>query len=100
MALPQSFLAHWHLQLPSLALAALVYLLAARLAASLLLARETVLNKALAALTDPVLVPVAAITPRAVPAPLVIVLAIAWMLAARLAVFLAAAASGVRLAAG
>ena len=43
---------------------------------------------------------VGAVTPRLVPAGLVIVFAVAWLLAARIALFVAVSATGVRLSMG
>jgi hypothetical protein len=51
-------------------------------------------------ITDPVLAGVGAITPRIVPLPLVIVIAVVWLAALRLALFIAVTAKGIRLALG
>jgi hypothetical protein len=95
----RSLLAHWYYHVPDLVLALLTYLVIARLAVSLLLGRrsEAVLLRALAVATAPVLVPVGALTPRMVPAPLVAVFALAWLLALRLMLFMGVSATGVRL---
>jgi uncharacterized protein YggT (Ycf19 family) len=75
---------YWYFQGPSLLLAALIYLLLARLVISLLLAAENPVLRVVAALTNPVVKAVGAITPRIVPFPLVVVFAIMWLLSARI----------------
>ena len=50
--------------------------------------------------TNPVLAGVGAITPRAVPAALVIVFALVWLTTARLALFIAVTVRGIRLTLG
>jgi len=75
---------YWYLNLPSLLLAVLIYLLAARLVLSLFLRAESTLMRVLAVVTNPVVKTVGAITPRVVPSPLVIVFAIMWLLTARI----------------
>jgi uncharacterized protein YggT (Ycf19 family) len=79
-----NFFAYWYLYLPSLVLAVFVYLLLARLVLSPFLHAENVTMRLLAAVTDPVLKPVGAITPHVVPFPLVIVSAIVWLSSARI----------------
>jgi hypothetical protein len=75
---------YWYLNLPSLLLAVLIYLLVARLVLSLFLRAENTLMRVLGAVTNPVVKTVGAITPRVVPSPLVIVFAIMWLLTARI----------------
>jgi len=75
---------YWYFHGPSLLLAALIYLLLARLVLSLLLGGENLVMRALAAITDPVVKAVGAITPRVVPSALVVVFAIMWLLSARI----------------
>jgi hypothetical protein len=82
--LDESFFTYWYLNLPSLVLAVFIYLLIGRLGLSLLLRPERPVMRALAVVTDPVVRTVGAITPRAVPSPLVIVFAIMWLLSARI----------------
>ena len=93
------FLAHWYYHVPDLILAALIWLLMGRLVLSLVpgLAGDTIVSRFLGAATNPVLKGVGAITPRLVPAGLIIVFAVAWLLAARIALFVAVSATGVRL---
>jgi len=92
-----SLLSHWYLQLPSLVFAALIYLLLGRLVLSFVLGGGNPVMRVLAAITDPVVVTVGAITPRVVPPVAVMVFAIAWFAAARIVVLWIATAMGVRL---
>jgi len=78
------FFTYWYISLPSLALAVFIYLLIGRLLLSLFLRPESLLMRAMTAVTDPVVRTVRAITPRVVPASLVIVFAIMWLLSARI----------------
>jgi hypothetical protein len=93
------FLAHWYYHVPDLILAALVCLLVLRLILSMVLGagHPNLLLRLVWAATGPVVTAVGAITPRVVPAALVIVFAMAWLLAARIALFFAVSAMGVRL---
>jgi uncharacterized protein YggT (Ycf19 family) len=79
-----SSLSYWYFQGPSLLLAALVYLLVVRLILGPLVSADTPLMRVLAAITNPVMKAVGAITPRMVPTALVIVFAIMWLLSARI----------------
>jgi uncharacterized protein YggT (Ycf19 family) len=102
-----SFLSYWYLQLPSLLLAVFIYLLLVRLLLRLMLYRaerihrfydlllgrqpspsvspdDYLVMRFLAALTDPVVRVVQAITPRIVPFPLAIAFAIMWLLTLRI----------------
>jgi uncharacterized protein YggT (Ycf19 family) len=79
-----SSLSYWYFQGPSLLLAAFVYLLVARLALWPLVGAGTPVMRVLAALTNPVVKAVSAITPRVVPSALVVVFAIMWLLSARI----------------
>jgi YggT family protein len=95
-----SLFAPWYYHMPNLILAALIWLLIGRLVLSLLLGRGNAVVRLLEAVTGPVLEAVGAITPRLVPTGLVVVFAIAWLLAARVALFVAVSATGVRLSMG
>ena len=95
-----SFFAPWYYHVPNLILAALIWLLIGRIALALLLGRGNAVVRLIEAVTNPVLKAVGAITPRLVPAGLVVVFAIAWLLAARVALFVAVSATGVRLSMG
>jgi hypothetical protein len=79
-----SFLSYWYLHLPSLVLAAFVYLLLGRLILAPFLGADNPVMRMLAAVTNPVVKAVGAITPRVVPSSLVIVFAILWLLSARI----------------
>jgi hypothetical protein len=92
-----SFLTNWYLHLPSLLLAAFVYLLIGRLVLSFLLGDGNLVMRVLNAVTNPVVAAVGAITPRVVPPAGVMVFAIAWLFAARVAVTWVAMVRGVRL---
>jgi hypothetical protein len=82
--LDANFLTYWYLHLPSLVLAVLIYLLLGRLVLSLFLGSERGAMRVLAAVTDPVVRTVGAVTPRVVPSSLVIVFAIVWLLSLRI----------------
>jgi len=92
-----SLFTHWYLQLPSLVLAGLIYLLLGRLVLSFVLGGGNPLLRILAAVTDPVVMTVGAITPRVVRPAAVLAFAIAWLVAARVVVLWVALAKGVRL---
>src|SRR5262245_10300383 len=95
----QKFLTYWYYYVPDLVMAALIYLLVAHLLLSLLPVRARVgaVGRLLGRVTRPVLWGVGAITPRVVPAALVAAFAVAWLLAARMTLFIAVAATGARL---
>ncbi len=97
-----NFLTHWYYHIPDLILAALIYLLLARLVLALIWRADSdkLMVRVLERVTDPVLEGVAAITPRAVPPGLVIAFAVVWLVVARLALFIAVTARGVRLTLG
>lgn len=90
-------LTYWCLHLPSLALAALIYLLIGRLVLSFILDAGNAAMRLLYAVTNPVVATVGAITPRAVPPAGIIVAAIVWLVAVRIVVFMVALMMGVRL---
>jgi hypothetical protein len=95
-----SLFAPWYYHVPNLILAALIWLLIGRFVLALVLGRSNAVVRLLEAVTNPVLTAVGTITPRLVPAGLVIVFAIAWLLAARIALFVAVSATGARLSMG
>jgi YggT family protein len=94
-----SFWAHWYYHVPDLIMAALIWLLIARIALAVALGPGPGNTgvRLLHGITDPVLLGIGAITPRLVPAGLVVVCAIVWLLAARIALFVAVSATGARL---
>jgi hypothetical protein len=79
-----SSFSYWYFHGPSLLLAALVYLLAVRLVLWPVIGAHTAVMRLLAAVTDPVVKAVGAITPRVVPSALVVAFAIMWLLSARI----------------
>ena len=97
-----NFLAQWYYHVPDLIIAALIYMLIGRYVLALIWGADSnkIITRVLNRMTDPVLAGVGAITPRVVPAGLVIVFAVAWLLVARLALFIAVTARGVQLAVG
>ena len=96
------YLAHWYYHVPDLILAVLIWLLVARFVLDLLPGRgsDNLLVHVVVGVTDPVLRGVGYITPRVVPSLLAIACAAAWLLAARVALFVAVSARGVRLSMG
>ena len=74
----------WYLQLPSQILAAFIVLLLLRLLLSPFLRPGNVIQRVLAAVTDPVVKTVAAITPRIAPLPVQMGITIIWLLTARI----------------
>jgi uncharacterized protein YggT (Ycf19 family) len=78
------FFTDWYLQLPSLVLAALIYLLLGRVILAPFLGADNWLMRMLAAVTDPVVRAVGAITPRVVPFSGVVLFAVVWLLSARI----------------
>lgn len=99
MTFGQSLVAHWYYHIPNLILLALSGLLVVRLALSLVVARDggSRAMRWIEIATNPVLKPVAAITPRVVPGWLVMILAVIWLFALRMALFVAVTATGTRL---
>ena len=89
---------NWYVQGPGMILAALSYVLIARLLLDLTfgLLGDNVILRALRSLTNPVVRAVGAITPRVVPGPLVTGCAIVWIFAARISLVQVAAAMSMR----
>ena len=89
---------NWYVYGPDIVLAALSYVLIARLLLDLTfgLLGDNLVFRALRSLTNPVVRTVGAITPRAVPDPLVTGCAIVWIFAARIALVQVAAAMSMR----
>lgn len=98
----QSFLAHWYFHIPNLAMAALMYTIMGRYVLSLLFSDrpDAVIMKVFANVTDPFLKLVRFITPGIVPAGLILVFAIVWLMALRMFWFLTCVAAGMRLSIG
>lgn len=93
-----SLFAHWYFHVPNLILAALVYSLIGRYLLELLFASkpEAVLLRTIRQITNPVVKAVGAVTPRIVPHGLVVVLAIVWLMALRMFLYLTIVALGVK----
>lgn len=92
----QSLFAHWYFHVPNLAMAALTYTLVGRYILSLFLADDRVIVRVFNTVTDPVLKTVGFITPRIVPAGVLIVFAVVWLFVARILLFLGLALMGIR----
>ena len=92
----QSFVAHWYFHIPNLIMVALMYTLVGRYILALLFDNDSVIVRVLSSITNPVLKAVGAITPRIVPAGVIIVFAIVWLFVARVALFFGLALMGVR----
>jgi hypothetical protein len=87
---------YWYLQLPNLILLAMILLLFLRL----VLPPFTVIaliTRPVRAMTQPIVTTVGAVTPRIIPAPGVILCGVIWLFTARVLLFMAASAMGVRL---
>jgi uncharacterized protein YggT (Ycf19 family) len=82
--------ARWYLVASDTVVLALIYLLAAYAILSLALRDDNILMRLLRAVTSPVRVPVAAVTPRIVPRAIVAIYAIACLYVVRIALFVAA----------
>jgi hypothetical protein len=88
----------WHAAVPSLILAVLSYLLIARLVIEVLFRNRAAILpfRIVQAVTGPLVRAVGAITPRAVPGPLVTVCALVWVFALRIALVQVVAALTMR----
>jgi len=102
MTAGQSFFAHWYFHVPNFVLAAATYTLIGRYILSLFFraGSDRVIMRVFTRVTDPILRMIAAITPRIVPNGLVLVFAVVWLLALRMALFLLFALAGFRFAIG
>ncbi len=83
-------LARWHLVASDTVVLALIYLLAAYAILSLALRDDNILMRLLRAVTSPVRVPIALVTPRIVPRAIVAIYTIACLYVIRIALFVAA----------
>jgi len=103
MSANQSFLSYWLFHLPNFVLAAATYTLVGRYVLALFFrgkGHDRVIMRAFISLTDPILRAVAAVTPRVVPRGLVLIFAVVWLLALRMALFLGFALAGFRFGVG
>lgn len=93
-----TFLEHWYFHLPNLVLAAAIYTLIARWLLGLMFRgrADATIMRVFAAVTDPILDAVGAITPRIVPRGLLVVFALVWLMALRMGWFLLLVMMGVR----
>lgn len=97
----ESFLTHWYFHVPNLLMAALIYTLIGRYVLEIAFdmiggRQDAVILRVFRSVTDPLLQLVRLITPLIVPAGLLIVFAIAWLMAARMFWFLTCVAAGMR----
>ncbi len=95
----ESFFAHWYFHAPNMVMAALIYTLIGRYVLELLFSKspDVVILRVFRSVTDPVVNLVRLITPAIVPNGVVVVFAVVWLMAARLAWFLTCVAAGMRL---
>ncbi|MEZ5851359.1 MAG: hypothetical protein R3D68_11995 [Hyphomicrobiaceae bacterium] len=95
-----SLLTHWYFHIPNLMMAALIYTLIGRYLLELFFARtgkdDPVIVRVFRSVTDPFLKLIRLVTPAIVPNGVLIVFAIAWLMAARMAWFLTCVAAGMR----
>lgn len=94
----ESFFAHWYFHLPNLVMAALIYSLIGRYLLELFFAKkpDAVILKVFRQVTQPVVGAVRAVTPLVVPDGLVVILAIVWLMALRMFLYLTIIAAGVK----
>jgi uncharacterized protein YggT (Ycf19 family) len=94
----ESFFLHWYFHIPNLLMAALIYTLIGRYLLTLFFGAgsQAVILRVFASVTDPLLKLVRVITPAVVPNGLVLVLTIAWLMAARMFWYLTCVAAGMR----
>ena len=88
---------NWYYHLPDVLLAALSYLVIVRLLLLPFAAAGNAIVRTVGVLTAPLLAAVAAITPRMVPLPVLMLGALTWLYAARVILRAGFAATGVRL---
>lgn len=96
MSVAENFFTYWYFHIPNLVLAALIYTLIGRYLLTLFFRKkpDAVILRVFQSVTDPVLKAIRIITPAIVPNGLVMVLAIAWLMAARMFWFLTCVAAG------
>jgi hypothetical protein len=94
----QSFFAHWYFHVPNLVMAALIYTLIGRYLLELIFSKsqDAVILKVFRSVSQPVVGAVRAITPAIAPDGIVVILAILWLMAARMLWFLTCVAAGMR----
>lgn len=91
-------LAHWYFHLPNMVLAAAIYTLIGYYILSLLFRgkEDRTVMRVFASITNPILNAVAAITPKVVPRGLLMIFAVVWLMALRMALFVGLAAMGLK----
>ena len=96
MDAPVQFFEFWYFAIPNYLMAALMYSLLARFLLSLVLRQDSpnYIFRFLVRVTDPVLAVFGWVTPRAVPALLLVLFSVVWILVARFVFFLAMAGAG------
>ena len=77
----------WTFQVPNLLIAMAMYSVLARFVLSLFMTPDQVLLRVFMQITEPVLVPVRAITPRIVPEPVIYLFTFLWLFALRIAFY-------------
>jgi hypothetical protein len=87
----------WYYHVPDMLLAAACYLIVARLLLLPFRNGASAIVRTVNALTLPIVAATAAITPRMLPPPLVLLAALAWLYAARIVLRAGMAATGLRL---
>jgi hypothetical protein len=90
----RGFWAYWFFTVPNVILLVVTGLLVARCVLSLVLRDDTIVMRILRVVTGPVYVPVAAITPRVVPQPIVALIAIVWIYVLRIILYFATLTMG------
>lgn len=97
-----SFVTHWYFHIPNLLLAAMIYSLIGRYVLELFFARKTdaVILNVFRQITDPVVRLVRHITPLVVPNGVVMAMAIVWLMALRLFLYLTLLAGGAKMSIG
>jgi len=81
----------WLFEVPNFLFAVAIYTLLGRYVLSIFFRPESdaVIWKVFCQITDPIVAAIGAITPRLIPPPLVVVLAIIWLMMARIGLFIA-----------
>lgn len=102
MTLSGSLVSHWYFHIPNLLLAALMYTLIGRFLLSVIIDPDSQIAiwRVFLTVTGPFVKATRFITPRLVPLNLVVLFAAVWVLLARVTLFLALAAFGLKPGAG
>jgi hypothetical protein len=97
----ESFISHWYFHIPNLVMAAVLYSLIGRYLLEVIFSimrgnPDAVILRVFRTVTNPVVRAVRYITPLIVPDGLVVVLAIVWLMALRMFLYLTIVAAGVK----